>query len=64
MKAGDVAMLYDQVPLGAVVQIIPDRLPKVPKARPTPTTATLVVQNPKPASQQQPDSASHGFRSF
>jgi hypothetical protein len=56
MKASDVAALYDQVPLGALVQIIPDRLPKVPKARPMPTTTTLVMQNQKPTSQQQPDS--------
>ena len=35
MKSSDVAALYDQVPLGAVVQIIPDRLPKMPKARPS-----------------------------
>ena len=32
MKSKDVAELYDQVPLGAVVQIIPDRLPKVEKS--------------------------------
>jgi L,D-transpeptidase catalytic domain len=58
MKASDIAVLYNQVPLGALVQITPDRLPKVPKARPTPTTNALVVQNQKPASQQQPESAS------
>jgi L,D-transpeptidase catalytic domain len=34
MKSKDVAELYDQVPLGAVVQIIPDRLPKTVKAKP------------------------------
>jgi hypothetical protein len=55
MKAADIAALYDQVPLGALVQIIPDRLPKVPKARPTPaSTATLAMQNQKPAGQPQP----------
>src|SRR5881409_1273124 len=32
MKSRDVANLYEQVPLGAVVQIIPDRLPKLAKA--------------------------------
>ena len=31
MKSKDVAELYDQLPLGAVVQIIPDRLPKMEK---------------------------------
>src|ERR1700758_2071679 len=30
MKSSDVAALYEQLPLGAVVQIISDRLPKVP----------------------------------
>jgi hypothetical protein len=32
MKASDVAQLYSQVPLGAVVEVTPDRLPKVPNA--------------------------------
>ena len=32
MKSCDVAALYAQVPLGAIVEIVPDRLPKVPKA--------------------------------
>jgi len=55
MKASDVAVLYNEVPLGALVQITPDRLPKVPKARPLPPPAnTSVVQNEKPATQQQP----------
>jgi hypothetical protein len=34
MKSKDVAELYNQVPLGAVVQIIPDQLPKMEKAKP------------------------------
>ena len=34
MKAKDVAELYNQVPIGAVVQIIPDRLPKADKTKP------------------------------
>ena len=34
MKSKDVAELYDQLPLGAVVQIIPDRLPKMEKTKP------------------------------
>ena len=59
MKAADVAVLYNQIPLGALVQITPDRLPKVPKARPTPATTTLVVQNEKPNNQEpEPPSAS------
>jgi len=58
MKASDIAVLYGQVPLGALVQIIPDRLPRVPKARPQPATNTLVVQNQKPAVVQPPEPAS------
>jgi hypothetical protein len=62
MRAADVAVLYSQVPLGALVQITPDHLPKVPKARPLPPPATTsVVQNEKPAIQQpqpEPTSAS------
>jgi hypothetical protein len=59
MKAADVAVLYNQVQLGALVQITPDRLPKVPKAQPTPASTTLVVQNEKPNNQQpEPTSAS------
>ena len=33
MKSKDVAELYDQLPLGAVVQILPDRLPKMEKTK-------------------------------
>jgi L,D-transpeptidase catalytic domain len=33
MKSKDVAELYNQVPLGAVVQIIPDGLPKMEKSK-------------------------------
>jgi hypothetical protein len=59
MKSADVAVLYNQVPLGALVQITPDRLPKVPKARPLPPVSASVVQNEKPASQQlQPEPVS------
>ena len=34
IKSKDVAELYDQLPVGAVVQIIPDRLPKLDKTKP------------------------------
>src|SRR6188474_1874269 len=34
MKSSDVAELYNQLPVGAVVQIIPDRLPKLDKTKP------------------------------
>jgi lipoprotein-anchoring transpeptidase ErfK/SrfK len=33
MKSSDVTALYAQVPLGAFVQILPDRLPKLPKGK-------------------------------
>jgi lipoprotein-anchoring transpeptidase ErfK/SrfK len=58
MKASDIAVLYDQIPVGALVQITTDRLPKAPKARPMPTTNALVVQNQQPTSQQQPEAES------
>jgi L,D-transpeptidase catalytic domain len=43
MKSKDVAQLYEQVPLGAVVQIIPDRLPKVEKAKPRQETSNGIA---------------------
>src|SRR2546423_7020620 len=43
MKSSDVAALYGRVPLGAVVQIIPDRLPKTVQAPPAQLTNTLVA---------------------
>jgi lipoprotein-anchoring transpeptidase ErfK/SrfK len=33
MKANDVTELYNQLNLGALVQIVPDRLPKIPRAK-------------------------------
>lgn len=33
MKSKDVAALYSQLPVGAVVQVVTDRLPRVPKAK-------------------------------
>jgi lipoprotein-anchoring transpeptidase ErfK/SrfK len=35
MKSADVAALYNQIPIGALVQIVPDRLPTMPKAHRT-----------------------------
>jgi hypothetical protein len=35
MKSSDVAALYNQIPVGAIVQIVPDRLPTMPKAHHT-----------------------------
>src|SRR5262249_35904653 len=53
MKAKDVAELYNQVPLGAVVQIIPDRLPKVDKAKPRQEMSGGVVAVASAAPQPQ-----------
>jgi lipoprotein-anchoring transpeptidase ErfK/SrfK len=63
MKSSDIAVLYDQVPLGALVQIIPDKLPKLPKARPAPPSNVSIVQNqqqaiPQAISQQTSEAAS------
>jgi hypothetical protein len=44
MKSSDVTTLYNQLSLGAIVQIVPDRLPKVPKATPLPPSNTLLAE--------------------
>ncbi len=54
MKSSDIAALYNQVPLGAIVQIVPDRLPKVPKAPPAPSSNTLMAKGGETRSQDQP----------
>src|SRR5213080_2869503 len=43
MKSSDVAALYNQLTLGSIVQIVPDKLLKVPKAAPVPLSSTLAV---------------------
>src|SRR5882724_2175488 len=53
MKSSDVAELYAQVPVGAVVQIVPDRLPKAEKTKPRQemsggVVAANVTQQPPP----------------
>ncbi len=47
MKSRDVTALYGQIPLGAVVQIVPDRLPKIPKAKPG-SPNDLITTSAKP----------------
>src|SRR5436190_15165295 len=44
MKSSDVAALYAQVPLGAIVEIVPERLPQVPRAS---HGASVTLQTPK-----------------
>jgi len=66
MKSSDVAELYNRVPLGALVQITPEHLPKVgkaPRSQPATTTTTttaaaaptapFVAASAKPPSQEQ-----------
>jgi hypothetical protein len=54
MKSSDVAALYNQVPLGAIVQIVPDHLPKVPKAPPAPSSTAFMARDEGTMSQDQP----------
>ena len=58
MKSSDVAALYDRVPLGALVQITPERLPKVIKAPRSQPANTFVTASAKPQSQDQTISTS------
>jgi L,D-transpeptidase-like protein len=51
MKSSDVAELYNRVPVGAVVQIIPDRLPKTVQALPEQLTHTLEAATAPPQTQ-------------
>jgi lipoprotein-anchoring transpeptidase ErfK/SrfK len=51
MKSSDVAELYNRLPVGAVVQIIPDRLPKAVQALPVQLTHTLVAATAPPQTQ-------------
>ena len=53
MKASDIAALYDRLPLGALVQITPEHLPKVAKAPRSQPTNTLVTASPKPQNQDR-----------
>jgi L,D-transpeptidase catalytic domain len=60
MKSSDVAALYEQVPLGTVVQIIPDRLPKLTKAAKLPNVqppTVLMAANLQPLPDDQTSSA-------
>jgi hypothetical protein len=51
MKSSDVAELYNRVPVGAVVQIVPDRLPKTVQALPVQLTPTIVAATAAPQTQ-------------
>ena len=49
MKSRDVTALYDQIPLGAIVEIVQDKLPKVPKAA---RGAVLTIDTPRTQAQR------------
>jgi hypothetical protein len=48
MKSTDVAALYDRVPVGALVQIVPDGLPKVAKGQPLPGPTMIAAATAPP----------------
>ena len=52
MKSRDVAELYAQLPIGAIVEIVNDRLPNVPKA---PAGTTFALQSVKPEPKAEPE---------
>jgi lipoprotein-anchoring transpeptidase ErfK/SrfK len=53
MKSSDIAELYNRVPLGALVQIVPDRLPKLAKASRVQSSSTVAAATVQPAVQPQ-----------
>lgn len=57
MKSSDVAALYDRVPLGALVQITPEHLPKLAKGPRSQPANTFVAASGKPQSPDQTISA-------
>jgi L,D-transpeptidase catalytic domain len=50
MKSRDVTELYAQLPIGALVEIVNDKLPKVPKA---PSGAVFSLEQPKPKTEPE-----------
>lgn len=52
MKSRDVAELYAQLPVGALVEIVNDRLPRIPKA---PRGAVFTLETPKPQPKLEPE---------
>jgi hypothetical protein len=51
MKSRDVAEVYAQLPIGAIVEIVNDRLPNIPKA---PAGTTFALQSVKPEPKPEP----------
>jgi lipoprotein-anchoring transpeptidase ErfK/SrfK len=60
MKSSDVALLYAQLPLGALVQIVPDKLPHFPKAPKNPASTVNVPAAPPEKSVSAPLLATSG----
>jgi lipoprotein-anchoring transpeptidase ErfK/SrfK len=60
MKSSDIATLYDRVPVGALVQITPERLPKVAKAPRSQPANTFAAASAKPQNQDQTVSTPSG----
>jgi hypothetical protein len=52
MKSRDVAELYAQLPIGALVEIVNDKLPNIPKA---PSGAVFTLEQPKPQPEPAPE---------
>jgi hypothetical protein len=52
MKSRDVAELYAQLPIGALVEIVNDKLPNLPKA---PKGAVFTLETPKPQPKAEPE---------
>jgi hypothetical protein len=53
MKSRDVAELYAQLPIGALVEIVNDKLPNIPKA---PKGAAFTLEAPKAQPKTEPES--------
>jgi hypothetical protein len=51
MKSRDVAELYAQLPVGALVEIVNEKLPNIPKA---PRGAMFALEQPKPEPKAEP----------
>jgi len=52
MKSRDVTELYSQLPIGTLVEIVPDRLPVIPKA---PKGAVFTLNKPAPKEEPKPE---------
>jgi hypothetical protein len=58
MRSTDVAALYNQVPLGAFVQIVQDRLPKLPKGKLRSAPTEQMTATASPATPVKPTTTS------